>query len=308
MKLGDHMNTSRFIIQTPAKFNFWLTVYSHGWCSLPPFRVDKENKRFSQLLQLGDGALAYCTLVDGSSSLSVEVQSAKRLTPKQQSEVKFKIKQCLRMEEDLDEFYTEAKRYSHYRWIPKIGAGRLLRAPTVFEDVVKMMCTTNCSWALTEIMIKNLTTLIGEKFGDDASAFPTPEALAGVSEKFVRKNIRAGYRSPYLIEFAERVASGKLDLESWRTSTLPTVELFKEVRSVKGIGEYAAGNLLRLLGRYDYLALDSWVRGKYFELHKNGRRVSDRTIEKHYADFGKWRGLFFWLEMTKYWYEQQFPF
>lgn len=212
------------------------------------------------------------------------------------------------MEEDLDEFYTEAKRYSHYRWIPSIGAGRLLRAPTVFEDVVKMMCTTNCSWSLTEIMINNLTTFLGKKFRADAYAFPTPTALAGVSERFVRKNIRAGYRSPYLIEFAERVASGKLDLESWRTSTLTTVELFKEVRSVKGIGEYAAGNLLRLLGRYDYLALDSWVRGKYFELHKNGRRVGDRTIEKHYADFGKWRGLFFWLEMTKYWYEQQFPF
>lgn len=302
------MKTSRLTIQTPTNFNFWPTVYSHGWCSLPPFRVDKENKRFSQLLQLHDGALAYCTLVNGSSNLSVEVQSAKQLTSKQQAVVKLKIKQCFRMEEDLGEFYKEAKGHSHYRWIPKVGAGRMLRAPSVFEDVVKMMCTTNCSWALTEIMIKNLTTLLGEKFSNDAYAFPTPKALAGVTEKFVRKNIRAGYRSPYLIELAERVASGKLDLESWRSSALPTAELFNEVRSVKGIGEYAAGNLLRLLGRYDYLALDSWVRGKYFELHKNGRRVSDRTIERHYADFGKWRGLFFWLEMTKYWYEQRFPF
>lgn len=302
------MNTSRLTIRTPSTFNFWLTVYSHGWCSLPPFSVDRDNKRFSQVLHLGDGTLAYCTLADGSSSLSVEVQSAKRLTAKQQSEVKFSIQQCFRMDEDLGEFYAEANGHSHYRWIPKIGAGRLLRAPTVFEDVVKMMCTTNCSWSLTEIMVKNLTTLLGKKFGNDVYAFPTPQALAGVSEKFVRKNIRAGYRSPYLIEFAERVASGKLNLESWRTSALPTAELFKEVRSVKGIGEYAAGNLLRLLGRYDYLALDSWVRGKYFELHKNGRRVSDRTIEKHYEDFGKWRGLFFWLEMTEYWYKQQFPF
>lgn len=302
------MKTSRLTIQTPTNFNFWPTVYSHGWCSLPPFRVDKENNRFSQLLQLHDGALSHCTIVNGSSNLSVEVQSAKQLTSKQQAEIKLKIKQCFRMDEDLGEFYAEAKSHSHYRWIPRLGAGRMLRAPSVFEDVVKMICTTNCSWALTEIMVKNLTTLLGEKFSNDMYAFPTPEVLAGVTEKFVRKNIRAGYRSPYLIELAERVASGKFDLESWRSSTLPTGELFKEVCSVKGIGEYAAGNLLRLLGRYDYLALDSWVRGKYFELHKNGRRVSDRTIERHYADFGKWRGLFFWLEMTKYWYEQRFPF
>ena len=89
---------------------------------------------------------------------------------------------------------------------------------------------------------------------------------------------------------------------------LPTEELFKQVRSVKGMGNYAAGNIMKLLGRYDYLGLDSWVRAQFYKLHKNGRRIGDKTIERHYDRFGKWRGLFFWLEMTKNWYDKKFPF
>jgi len=188
------------------------------------------------------------------------------------------------------------------------GAGRLLRAPTVFEDVVKMICTTNCSWALTEIMVGNLCRKLGTRVDDAHFTFPVPEAIANISEKFLRKEIRAGYRAPYLLELSRRIAKGDLELESWRTSTLPTGELFKTALSVKGIGPYAAGNILKLLGRYDYLGIDSWCRKKFYEIHRNGKIASDRVIEKYYKPFGKWRGLFFWLDVTKHWYDQKFPF
>ncbi len=80
------------------------------------------------------------------------------------------------------------------------------------------------------------------------------------------------------------------------------------MRSVKGAGEYAAGNILRLLGRYEYLALDSWVRGKYSELYHGGRTVSDTTIARRYREHGQWRGLILWLEMTRDWFGEKFPF
>ena len=99
-----------------------------------------------------------------------------------------------------------------------------------------------------------------------------------------------------------------LAVEEWRTSDEPTEELFKRVRSVKGVGPYAAGNILKLLGRYDYLGLDSWCRGKFYELFKKGRKVKDSTIEKYYAPFGKWRGLFLWMDATKDWHTKEFPF
>ncbi len=300
---------SIFKLATPKNFNFWKTVYSHGWWNLPPFFVKKETQNLKRVLLLSSGKGVVCTISESrKNSLDIKVDSLHSLSKQEKAEVRKQIATCLRFDEDLSSFYEQAKTHKNFRWVIKLGAGRLLRAPTVFEDVVKMICTTNCNWNLTQIMVNNLTSMLGKKVHKGYSTFPTPDKLASVSEKFLRKKIRTGYRAPYLLELARRIVKGDLDLESWRSSDLPTKELFKEVRSVKGIGPYAAGNILKLLGRYDYLGLDSWCRQKFYEIHKYGRKVSDRTIEKFYEPYGTWKGLFFWLDVTKDWYDHQFPF
>jgi 3-methyladenine DNA glycosylase/8-oxoguanine DNA glycosylase len=212
------------------------------------------------------------------------------------------VRSCLRLDEDFLPFHREARRHAEFRWIARSGAGRLLRAPTVFEDAVKMICTTNCTWALTKVMVERMVREYGIQHDDTHYAFPEPGALAAITEKALRAKCSTGYRAPAILELARRVASGTLDIESLRTSSLPTGELFEELLSIRGIGPYAAGNMMKLLGRYDYLGLDSWVRKRFYELHTRGRKVKDSTIERHYATFGTWRGLFFWLEMTKDWH------
>jgi 3-methyladenine DNA glycosylase/8-oxoguanine DNA glycosylase len=307
---GDiSLNTTTVTFGTPKDFNFWRTVYSHGWCSLPPFSVDKENHTLNTILTLAGSSSIRCQVRESKgSAIKITLHSSSLLTAAQRSEAVRSIVSCLRLTEDFSNFYSETRRHPKFRWIAKTKAGRMLRSSSVFEDAVKMICTTNCSWALTEIMIKNLVDTFGKPFDGSTNSFPTPEALAGSSEAFLRKKIKSGYRSPFLLEFAEKVASGQLDVECWRSSDLPTDALFQELRTIKGIGAYSAGNILKLLGRYDYLGLDSWSRGKYYELYHHGRIVKDSTIERRYMQYGKWRGLFFWLEMTKYWYDHEFPF
>jgi N-glycosylase/DNA lyase len=131
--------------------------------------------------------------------------------------------------------------------------------------------------------------------------FPTPHAMASVNADFYRNEIRAGYRSPYFVELAESVASGKLDPEQWLHSDLPTPELKKEMKKVKGVGDYAAENLLKLVGRYDGLALDSWLRSQFYKNHNNEKVCPDKKIERHYTKYGKWRGLAIWCDMTEKW-------
>jgi len=302
------MIRSSITIPVPRDFSFWRTVYSHGWCSLPPFSIDKEHEVLVRPFSLCGGVQVRCAISCANSSLKIQAISRRPLSAEQRSQLRLQIRDCLRIGEDFSEFYAEARKHRRYRWIPKMRVGRLLRAPTVFEDVVKMMSTTNCSWSLTETIVRNLTTKLGVAVDASIFTFPSPGTLAGVTESFLRKEIRSGYRSPYLIELAENVAAGKLDLESWRTSTLPTEELYKTVLSVKGIGAYAAGNILKLLGRYDYLGLDSWVRKQFATLFRNGRKTRDTIIEKHYRPYGKWKGLLFWLEMTRHWYTTEVPF
>ena len=296
-----------FTIPTPRKFNFWSTVYSHGWCALPPFRVDKESRHFRLVVPYADGGCGEVTLREEEGALIVSLGS-KHVRQEHVAEIANSVSSILRFEESLDPFYAEAKKIPRYRWVAKRGAGRMLRCPTVFEDIVKMICTTNCSWALTETMVNALVTKLGTRIRGEMYSFPTPSAIAVRSESFLRKEIRCGYRAPYLLELSRRIVNGSLDVERWRHSEESTEILFEQLRSVKGVGEYAAGNILKLLGRYDYLGLDSWSRGKFYERYKNGRKVKDATIEKHYAPLGKWKGLFLWMDVTKDWYMNDFPF
>jgi N-glycosylase/DNA lyase len=120
-------------------------------------------------------------------------------------------------------------------------------------------------------------------------------------DKFFRDKIRAGYRAPYLKELAVRVAAGKLDVESWLTNKAPLEELVKEMKSVKGVGNYAAENVLKLIGRYDGLALDSWTRAQFARARNQGRAASDKKIARYYSRFKSWRGLALWCDLTRHW-------
>lgn len=286
-------------IKTPRDFSFKRTVISHGWYDLLPFRIDREKWELSRALDLINTMPV--TLAITATMRQVRIKPSRRLSQAAADQVIRDVRHMLRLDDDLGEFYRFMADDCDFSWIPVQGAGRMLRSPTVFEDLVKMICTTNCSWALTEKMITGLVENLGRESNDGYRTFPTPEAMALMPVKFYVKEVRAGYRAAYLKELADRVASGTLDVEAWLSSSLPTAELIKEMRGVKGVGPYAAENLLKLIGRYDGLALDSWTRAKFFSVRNNGRKASDKKIARYYSRFKEWRGLALWCDMTRDW-------
>lgn len=286
-------------ITTPREFNFKRTVISHGWCELLPFRMDRENWVLSRALDLPNASPV--TLSITANNRALRINTSRRLSQAAAKKVISDVRHMLRLDDDMGEFYRMLAQDSDFSWIPTQGAGRLLRSPTVFEDLVKMICTTNCSWALTEKMVTGLVESLGRESDDGRRAFPTPEAMALMPVKFYVNEVRSGYRASYLKELADRVASGELNVEGWLKSPLPTAELTKELRGVKGVGPYAAENVLKLLGRYDGLALDSWTRAKFFSVRNEGRKTTDKKIARYYSRFNEWRGLAFWCDMTRDW-------
>lgn len=215
------------------------------------------------------------------------------------------VRHMFRLDDDMNSFYSTLAAEPDFSWIAAEGAGRLLRSPTVFEDLVKMMCTTNCSWALTEKMVAGLVNELGRESDDGRQSFPTASAMAEKNENFYRDKIRAGYRAPYLKELAQRVVSGEVDVESWPNLDLSHEQFVKELKRIKGVGNYAAENLLKLLGRYDGLALDSWTRAQFGKLRNHGRAASDKKIARFYARFNSWRGLVLWCDMTQHWLDPE---
>jgi N-glycosylase/DNA lyase len=290
-------------IPTPAGFSFKRTAISHGWYNLPPFDLDQERWTLSRVLDLGSTQPITVKIYAGNGG--VKVAASRVLGKRATEQVVRDVRHMLRLDDEMATFYAAVAHDPEFDWVASSGAGRLLRSPTVFEDLVKTMCTTNCSWALTYKMVDSLVSELGRESRGGRRTFPTPEAMASKPERFYRDVIRAGYRAPYLKELAERVAGGGLDVESWARSDLTTPELHREMKTVKGVGDYAAENLLKLLGRYDCLALDSWVRGKFKRTRNGGRKTSDKKIEKFYSRFGEWRGLALWCDMTRDWLESE---
>jgi N-glycosylase/DNA lyase len=287
-------------IPTPDAFDYRRTVLSHGWRELLPLEFNETEWSLRFVLEV-DAAMPVSGLIAWRKrALEVEIPG-RPLGRRATDEVIRQLRHIMRLDDDLTVFYELMAREPEFAWIGTQGAGRMLRSPAVFEDLVKTICTTNCAWGLTEKMVAGLVTNLGRPAHDGRRSFPTAEAMAAQPVEFYRDVVKAGYRSPYFKELAERVVSGELDVESWLTSSLSTADLKKEMKRVQGVGDYAAENLLKLVGRYDVLALDSWIRPKFIRTRNNGRKCSDKKIEKYYARFGEWRGLALWCDMTRDW-------
>ena len=212
----------------------------------------------------------------------------------------------LRLDEDLSDFYALAARDPELSWATT-GAGRMLRSPTVFEDVVKTIATTNCAWSATVRMVSALVEHLGERAprapatGPYGRAFPSPAAMAEANEGFYRDVVRAGYRGLYFRSLAASVAEGELDLEELAgDADLTDEEVEAKLLELPGVGPYAAAHVMMLLGRYSRLILDSWTRPKFASLN-GGKAVKDTTIERRFRPYGRYAGLAFWLYLTRDW-------
>jgi 3-methyladenine DNA glycosylase/8-oxoguanine DNA glycosylase len=183
-----------------------------------------------------------------------------------------------------------------------LGAGRMLRAPTVFEDVVKTICTTNTAWSGTRKMTAALVQSLGTEAPGGRRAFPAAQTMADADESFYRDVVRAGYRGPYLRRLAADVAEGRIDLERLNDPSISDEEAAAALLALPGVGPYAAAHvMLTSLGRYSRLVLDSWTRPTYGRLSGARRALDDATIERRFKRYGRWAGLAFWLYLTRDW-------
>ena len=279
------------------------TIASHGVADLPPNRIDDDAWTLELTLPV-DGKAARTVRVSAGRPGYAKLELPGRAPARADLErLSSQVAHILRLDEDLTPFYEAAADDPELSWVTS-GAGRLLRSPTVFEDVVKTICTTNCAWSATVRMVSALVTELGEESDRSRRAFPTATAMAEAPEDFYREVVRAGYRGAYLRSLAASVASGELDLEQlWRDPELPDEEVEQRLLALPGVGPYAAAHVMMLIGRYTPLVLDSWTRPTYARM--NGRKASDRTIQRRFRRYGRYAGLAFWLYLTRDWVEDQ---
>lgn len=283
-----------FTLTPPTAFSLPAVVRSHGWIQMSPFDETPDHG-LSYIIRLTTGkVLRFEVHAMGDS---IRVDSTELLTDPEQSELAHHITWMLDLDQDFTEFYALAGQEPKLVKMVERKAGRVLRSPTLFEDVIRTILTTNTLWQHTLRMSRELVTRYGDPLPcePELHAFPTPGRLLQVDEPTLREQCRMGYRAPYIWELAQRVASAGLDLEALKTTSVPTPELRKELMTIKGVGGYAAANLLMLLGRYDFVPVDSWALKVVSNEFFGGEKITPKQVLSTFEYWGKWQGLVYWF-------------
>jgi len=290
--------------------DLWRTLVSHGFHELAPTSLDEDARTLSLTVRVPRGKPRRVSISAGRRGYAgIDVAGPAPATAAREAILETAAR-VLHLDHDLSAFYAIAADDPQLSWAAT-GAGRMLRSPTVFEDVVKTLCTTNCSWGLTVTMVNALVADLGDRALGERdplhSAFPTPDVMAAQDETFYREVVRSGYRARRFLELAELQATGAIDLEALGAASrdeIPDEEVERQLLALPGIGPYAAAHVMMTIGRNSKLILDSWTRPKYKRVTRARRQPADAQIIKRFRRYGPEAGLAFWLVVTQDWVHQ----
>ncbi len=277
-------------VKVPRGFDLPRAVCSYGYFLLAPNRWEGAAKRLCCSLR-GDNDRLIHTVISGRRRDVLNVACDRRVSRAEAAGLRRQVSRMLRLDEDFRLWYRvcpEARRAKF---------SRLFRSPTLFEDVVKTMTGCNVTWPNT----MRMNALLCEHVG--GGGFPTPRQLAGVRPDWLKRHCKIGYRAKRIVLLARDVVKGKLDLDWFEDPGHTTDEVFGGLLEIYGIGEYAAGNLCQLLGRYDRLAIDTETyrhfRQAYGLATPDNPKKLHKRIEAHYAKYAPYQFLKYWFELWR---------
>ena len=287
-------NATQLHLAALPPFSLSAVVLSHGWIRLPPFGYDRDSGTLTYVTRLGSDTITGLQIAEVRDG--VDVTAGATLTAQEQAELAAQVTWMLGLNQDLVPFYTQARGEPKLAHVIGSARGRILRSSTLFEDTVKTILTTNTSWAGTIRMVTALVDRYGTPQPADPArrAFPTPSQLSAVPADELRA-AGLGYRAPFVADLARGVANGGIELAALRDGDLTTPEVRTQLLAIKGIGAYAATNLLMLLGHFDFVPIDSWAKQMVSRESHDGAPVGKAEVEAAFETWGKWQGLAYWF-------------
>jgi DNA-3-methyladenine glycosylase II len=169
------------------------------------------------------------------------------------STLKVALTQMLGLDADLAEFYHLAGQDRRLQALVQPFQGfKPPRFPGVFEALVNAVACQQLSLTVGIHLLNRLAANYGPSFpGPDGpiAAFPRALDLAGADPENLRRLGFSRSKGRTLIDLAQGVAQGRLDLE--KLDTLDDDQAVKYLEALRGIGRWSADYvLLRGLGRW----------------------------------------------------------
>ncbi|WP_425446328.1 DNA-3-methyladenine glycosylase family protein [Dethiothermospora halolimnae] len=145
--------------------------------------------------------------------------------------------------------------------------------------------------------IKAAIELLSEKYGEYIEeyngkkyySFPKPEDITEKSVEDI-KNCKTGFRARYIVNAADIVASGQMDI--YAIKNLTTEDARKELMLFSGVGPKVSDCIMLFsMDKYDAFPIDVWVKRvmEYFYLDEDTKL---KDIQKYAQNkFGKYAGF-----------------
>lgn len=270
--------TMLIFIPTLPDFSFLETVSAHGWRQLLPFVWNEDALTLARTEEFSEHLI---TLTISAADDAVQIETDRDCG---EAELAARVSRMLQIDLPLTGFHAYCRTQPELTGIADCRRGRLLRSPTLWEDVVKVIATTNTTWAQTISMSARLV----QEFGRKGRAFPSAAEIAEVSLDDFAAKARMGYRAAYVHAIAVAIAEGSLELEAWQTE-LTADTLRRSLLSLPGIGPYGAACLLLYLGKPAHVNSDSVARTLLAK--EIGQSVTDKDVHAFFKPHSEWQGL-----------------
>ncbi len=291
MKAGNHQapRGSRLSLALPEGFDLTTAVCSYGFFLLAPTRWESDTRTLTLPLRGQGDRIIRVNVRQSADRKSLTIACDEKVSPEEAAKLRAALARILRLGEDFTGWFK-----LHLR-ARREGFGRLFRGASFFEDAVKTMTTCNVAWTNTVRM----NALLCEHVG--GGAFPTPAQVARWRADRLKLRCRVGYRAPWILQLARRIDRGELDPAWFETPARPIDELYDALRAIHGLGEYAAHNMLQLLGRYERVPVDSETARHFRDVHglalpDNSRQRRDMA-QRQYQAYAPYQFLAYWYEL-----------
>ena len=196
---------------------------------------------------------------------------------------------------DLDRDYRAVNKNLSKNEILKSAAEYSFGIRILNQEPWETLCSFIISQNNNIKRIKGIISRLCDNFGEDKGgyyAFPTAERIAECTLEDLAV-LRSGFRAKYILDAAQKISSGEIDLE--KLKTVSTDEARDELMKIKGVGPKVADcALLFSLCHIDAFPKDVWIKRAMQALF--GGELPDEA--KPYAGIAQ-QYIFFYARETK---------
>lgn len=163
---------------------------------------------------------------------------------------------------DLDRNYAEVistvSADSRLKKAAEKGSGIRILRQEPWEALCSFIISQNNNIPRIKGIISRLCELLGEPCDNSGYSFPSAERLAACTPDELSP-LRAGFRTGYLLDAAQKIASGQIKLE--KLSELGLSEAREQLMAIRGVGPKVADcTLLFGLGFIEAFPQDVWIK------------------------------------------------